>query len=316
MAPYRIRLISRKQKEKLFSALPILSLLQSKAEIHGACIKLFTDSKNFHSLWRQNFSSMPENIRPHGRLFAVSSKYGKVGTVLYEPVSSTAFIFGSDYYGLVKSVALAIVADYLEDSPSEHRRYSIHGSFISKGADGIGIIGVSGSGKTTLTYGLMLDKQFSFLTDDWIFVRIFKDCVMAYSSEANSYIRADLAHAWPQYGKRLKLLPRDAHGRKLVDVKKFFGSTRVRRESKLRAIVLLERVRGQPPFRKLARAQALAYLAKNDYCNPHQLVHSSVRMRERKEFFSHLLSRVPCYLLNTIESPEGSLARLRRVYSN
>ena len=139
MSSYRIRLIGRGEKEKILSKMPVASFHQEKAEIHGACIKLFTDSKSFNSLWKENFAAMPEYIRPHGRLFAVSKKYGKPGTVLYEPESSTAFIFGSDYYGQVKSVALAIVADLLEGSPSENRRYSIHGSFISKGKKNIEI---------------------------------------------------------------------------------------------------------------------------------------------------------------------------------
>ncbi len=316
MAPYKIRLISKKEKEKLFSRLPIQSLMQSKADIHGACIKLFTDSKPFNRLWQHNFAPMPENIRPHGRLFAVSKKYGKIGTVFFEPISTTAFIFGSDYYGLVKSVALAMVADYLEDSPSEHRRYSIHGSFISKGGNGVGMVGVSGSGKTTLTYGLMLDRQFSFLTDDWIFVRIFKDKIIAYSSEKNSYIRGDLALAWPQYAKSIRHLPRDAHGRALVNVNKIFGKAKVKHESRLSAIVLLERIPGQPPFRKLAKKQALYFLEKNNYCNPHQLVRTRERMKRRRSFFAELLSRVPAYLLNTIETPAESLGRLRGIYKN
>ncbi len=316
MPPYKIRLISRREKEGLFAKLPIESLFQSKAEIHGACIKLFTDSRGFDSLWRQNFAPMKDSIRPHGRLFAVSKKYGKPGTTLFEPISTTAFVFGSDYYGLVKSVALAMVADYLEDSPSEHRRYSIHGSFISKVGKGIGIIGVSGSGKTTLTYGLMLDKQFSFLTDDWIFVRLFKDKIVAYSSEKNSYIRGDLALAWPEYAKRLRHLPRDSHGRALVNVNKIFGKARVKCESKLDAIVLLERIKGKPPFRKLTKNQALYFLEKNNYCNPHQLVGTRERMSRRRAFFAELFLRVPAYLLNTVETPAESLLRLRGIYKN
>jgi len=215
---------------------------------------------------------------------------------------------------MVKSVALAIVADYLEGSPSENRRYSIHGSFVDCNGKGVGIIGVSGSGKTTLTYGLMENRQFRFLTDDWFFVRIINGKIAVYSSEKNSYIRGDLGKVWPSFSGRIKTTNPDSHGRSLVDVSHLFGPSRVVRESKLSALVLLERRKNQPPFRRLTKKQALSFLAKNDYCNPHQLVHSRERMKQRHEFFAELLSRVPCFLLNTVETPAESLSRLRGVY--
>lgn len=315
MAPYKIRVIGRKEKERIFDSLPVSSLFQSKAEIHGACVKLFTDNPEFYKMWKVNFNPMDEKIRPHGRLFAVSEKYGKSGTVLFEPESSTAFIFGTDYYGQVKSIALAIVADYLEGSPSENRRYSIHGSFVDCGGKGVGIIGVSGSGKTTLTYGLMALPKYKFMTDDWFFVRLLPQKTPVFSSEKNSYVRGDLAEVWPQFASRIKLTRADSHGRSLVDVRRLFGEKRIVRESGLSAVVLLTREKNLLPFQRLAKKAALEFLAKNDFCNPHQLVRTKDRMLQREEFFSALFSRVPVYLINTIETPEKSATRLRAVFN-
>ena len=53
--------------------------------------------------------------------------------VSYEPVSKTVIIKNMDYYGWVKSIALAAVADFFEEVPFRALRYSVHGSVIDVG---------------------------------------------------------------------------------------------------------------------------------------------------------------------------------------
>jgi energy-coupling factor transporter ATP-binding protein EcfA2 len=262
-------------------------------------------------MWEDNFELMPDWIRPHARLFAVSSP---VFRVLYEPLSKTAIVEGCNYYGWVKSIALALVADFMEDFTSEHRRYSIHGSFVDFGGQGVAIIGPSGSGKTTLTYGLLLDKTSNFLTDDWFFVRLAEGKIPVYSSEKNSYIRGDLEKSWPQY--KLKNIRKDSQGRAIVDVKQLLGTDRIRPDSLLCACVLLVRNKELPVLTKLSKEKALAFMLKNDFCNPHQLIRTKAKLKQRKEFFGELFSRVPVYLLNTSETPEQSLKRLKDTVNN
>src|SRR5262249_17252434 len=197
---YEVELISQSEKDRLMQKIYSTSLHERKAIIHGTCVKFFTDSHDFKDMWEDNFELVPDWIRPHARLFAVS---GDDMSVRYEPVSKTVIICSCDYYGWVKSIAPALVADFLEDFTSEHRRYSVHGSFIDMQGRGIGLIGPSGSGKTTLTYGLLLDKKSSFLTDDWFFVRLANSDTLVYSSEKNSYIRGDLGKSWPEYQEKL-----------------------------------------------------------------------------------------------------------------
>ena len=170
---YKVKIISPEEKNKLMLRLHKEGIYERKANIHGTCVKLFTDNEQFKEMWEENFNQMPEDIRPHARVFAVGDG-GKL-KVLYEPLSKTVIIENCDYYGWLKSIALALVADFFEDFFSEHRRYSIHGSFVDFGGSGVAIIGPSGSGKTTLTYGLLLDDRYSFLTDDWFFVRLSKN---------------------------------------------------------------------------------------------------------------------------------------------
>ena len=292
--------------KKLYSPL----LYERKAIIHGTCVKLFTDSHQFKDMWDDNFEIVPDWIRPHGRIFSICSPKLRVR---YEPHSKTAIIEGCEYYGWIKSIALAIVADFMEDFTSEHRRYSVHGSFVDNAGRGIAIIGPSGSGKTTLTYGLLLDKKYNFVTDDWFFVRLANNDILTYSSEKNSYIRGDLGKSWPEYQKKLEGITKDNKERAIVDVRRLVGSDRIRIESTLQSIILLTRDKKLPPFSKLNKVSAIEFMMKNDFCNPHQLVRSRAKLLQRKGFFSELFSRAPVYLLNTIETPQESLNRIKDI---
>jgi hypothetical protein len=160
---------------------------------------------------------------------------------------------------------------------------------------------------------LLLDKRANFLTDDWFFVRLMGEDTIVFSSEKNSYIRDDLAHNWPEFAKRLHGIAKDSHGRSVVDVKRILGEEKIRERSVMGAVVLLERKKGEPVFRKLAPKDAVAFMAANDFCNPHQLIRNRKKSEARKKFFAELFSRVPVYLLNTVETPQQSLQRLKNV---
>ncbi|MFH0738056.1 MAG: hypothetical protein V1827_05230 [Candidatus Micrarchaeota archaeon] len=310
MAGYKVEIISQKTKEALMGKIYSSGLYERKALIHGTCVKFFTDSHEFKDMWEDNFEMMPDWIRPHARLFSLKGKKLKVR---YEPLSKTVIIQGCRYYGWIKSIALALVADFMEDFTSEHRRYSVHGSFIDKHATGIAVIGPSGSGKTTLTYGLLLDPAYKFVTDDWFFVRLADGGTAVYSSEKNSYIRGNLGKDYPQYAKQLKGVKRDCEDRAVIDVKRLLGSDRTQNESELSLTVLLTRDKKLPILQKLSPKQALEFMLKNDFCNPHQLVRSKAKLKSRKAFYSELFRRAPVYLLNTIESPRQSLDRLKKL---
>jgi len=317
---YNVDIITRKQKDEILSHVRLNDVYQLKADIHGTCVKLFTDNPNFRQMWLDNFKPMLDTIRPHVRVYAVSGSRdsrnpkGKK-SIQYEPNTKTLIIQNWDYYGLIKSVALSIVNEYFEDVPSEHRRYSVHGSCIDYKGKAIGFIGTSGAGKTTLTYGLMLDKGFNFITDDWFFVRMEREYIRAFQSERNSYLRNGLEKDWPKYKNKISRDGRnkDKYGRFIVDVKTVFGDGRVLSESNLNTVVLLTRNKRLPPFIKINQKSAIRFMLENGFCNPHYLTRNNVKMNMRKKFFLELFSRVPVYLLNTIETPKQSLARLKKI---
>lgn len=317
MSDYQVEIIDPEQRQILSDQLADKVRYELKANIHGACVKLLTDNKSFKDEWEDNFKFMNEDIRPHAKVFAVDDTNESeisVGDlqIMYDPVGKTSLIKNLDYYGWVKSIALATISDFFEDYHSNHRRYSVHGSAVDYMGHAIAIIGPSGTGKTTLTYGLLQNKDFNYISDDWFFVRLFSNAVVLYSSEKNSYIRDDIAEVWKVFADELERVKLDKKGRGIADVNSLFGG-RIRESSTLKSVILLERKRENPPFRKLLIEEALNYMLETDFCNPHQLIRDKRKLNLRKSFFRELFSKIDIYMLNTVETPKESLDRIKKL---
>jgi hypothetical protein len=310
MSTYNVEVITPSTKDKLLNELKSKVKFERKANIHGACVKLLTDNEAFKEEWEDNFKFMNEDIRPHAKIFSVED--GGELQVLYEPISKTCIIKNCDYYGWIKSIALAAISDFFEEYHSEHRRYSTHGSAVDYGGHAMAIIGPPETGKTTLTYGMLQYKDFNYISDDWFFTRLFNNASVIYSSEKNSYIRDDLAEVWKDFSREVNRVKLDNRGRGIADVNTLFEG-RVRESSTLKTVVLLERNKSNPPFRKLEVDEALDFMLEKDFCNPHQLVRDERKLEIRKNFFDDLFNSVDVYLLNTIETPQESLERIKNL---
>jgi hypothetical protein len=104
-------------------------------------------------------------------------------------LTQTVFLINVDYYGWVKSLALAVAGDILED---EHMIYSVHGAMIDIDCMGVSIIAPSGTGKTTHSWGLLRNPTARLISDDWYFVRLSSREPLAFGSDKNTYIQADI----------------------------------------------------------------------------------------------------------------------------
>ncbi|EKF84935.1 hypothetical protein [Methanobacterium formicicum] len=310
MSTYNVELITPSDKDELLNELKSKVKFERKANIHGACVKLLTDNEEFKEEWEDNFKFMNEDIRPHAKIF--STEDGGKLQVLYEPVSKTCIVKNCDYYGWIKSIALATISDFFEEYHSEHRRYSTHGSAVDYDGHAMAIIGPPGTGKTTLTYGLLQYDDFNYISDDWFFTRLFNNAAVVYSSEKNSYIRDDLAQVWKGFSQEVNQVQLDNRGRGIADVNTLFKG-RVRETSTLKTVVLLERDPTNPPFRKLDHKEALDFMLEKDFCNPHQLIRDERKLEIRKHFFLELFPAVDVYLLNTVETPQESLDRIKNL---
>ncbi|MCG7844007.1 MAG: hypothetical protein MIO90_01085, partial [Methanomassiliicoccales archaeon] len=110
---YPVRLISYEEKDALYERYSSSPFHTAKADISGCCIKLYTLSGVVKDTWEDNFYAMSETVRSHGRIICLDDPEHPL-EVLYEPLTRTAFLFNFDYYGWIKSVALAIAGDVLE----------------------------------------------------------------------------------------------------------------------------------------------------------------------------------------------------------
>lgn len=298
---YEVELITPEEKERLFELNLKRYLYTKKANIYGCCIKLLTELEDVKNLWEENFYTMDENVRSHGRLIVLREEEGQLG-VKYDPYTNTAFLTNVDYYGWVKSITLSVAGDVLED---EHGIYSVHGAAIDVEGTGVSIIAPPKTGKTTHSWGLLRLKGARLVTDDWYFVRIYEQGPLAFGSEKNCYVEADIGSIWKEYEGLVKKVRFDERGRAVVNVRWVVGSGGVIPMTTLRKIIMLKRDRNDPKvIRKLSPEGALDYLLVNDFCNPHQLVRDQRKLQLRKDFFKRLFKLTDVYLVNTVEPPQ------------
>jgi hypothetical protein len=285
---YRVQLIGLEEKNQLLRQYESRLLYTGKADIYGCCIKLLTELENVKDLWEDNFFNMSEYTRSHGRLLVLEDA-GQPLTVKYEPYTKTAFLINVDYYGWVKSIALALAGDVLED---EHGIYSVHGAAIDVGSVGVSIVAPSGTGKTTHSWGLLRQRNARLVSDDWYFVRLSNREPLAFGSEKNCYINADIGKIWNEYERLVDKARFDAKGRAVVNVRWIVGNGGVIPLVTLRKIILLKRdSNDKTVVTKLDADEALRYVVEHDFCNPHQLVRDERKLQLRADFSANSLNR-------------------------
>ena len=234
---YEVKLISIQEKDRLMEKYSDRLLYEERADIYGCCIKLLTDIKYVKERWEESFYPMSASIRSHGRL-VVTNEAGGEQRVLYDPLSKTAFLINVDYYGWIKSIALSVAGDILED---EHGINSVHGACVDVDGLGVCLIAPSGTGKTTHTYGLLRLEGVRVVSDDWFFVRLMGGRAVAFASEKNFYIQADIADVWGEYQKLVDKAEFDSMGRAVVNIRWIVGKGKILPMTTLKKAILLKR---------------------------------------------------------------------------
>jgi hypothetical protein len=275
-------------------------------------VKLLTEVEHVKNQWEDNFYTMSENTRSHGRLIVLEEP-DQPASVKYDPYTKTAFLTNIDYYGWIKSIALAVAGDVLED---EHRIYSVHGAAIDVDCTGVSIIAPSGTGKTTHSWGLLRIGNARLIADDWYFVRLSSREPLAFGSEKNCYIEADIGKIWNEYERLVDKARFDQKGRAVVNVRWIVGGEGVIPMTTMKKIILLKRdPEDKNIVTELSTDDALQYMLKNDFCNPHQLVKDSRKIELRKEFFRRYFEQTIVYLVNTTGTPQETQAQIRALLS-
>jgi len=308
--PYSISSLTPEERDALFQAIEPRLLFTRKSDIYGCCVKLLTDDDAVRRKWDDNFYAMSESVRSYARLVSVRDPSKEAG-VQYEPLSRTAFAFNLEYYGWIKSVALALAGDVLED---EHSIYSVHGAALDIGGEGVALIAPSKTGKTTHAWGLLRLPDARLITDDWFFVRLSDRRHLAFGSEKNCYVDAGIANIWPEYKPLVERAQLDDEERAIMNVRWIIGPTGVIPMTSMRHAILLKRDNSDPRVsRSLDTDEALQYLLDNDFCNPHQLVRNERKLSIRTDFFRRFLDRVDVHLVNTILAPEETQREIRQL---
>ncbi len=306
---YRIEIIDPERSVELAKAASDINFYSSKADINGICVELHTANKDYLEMWTDNFYSCSDHMRPHARIYCLSDQ----GTDLhgeYDVENRVMYLFNYDYYGWIKSIALAMASDILEDA---HKVYSVHGAALDIDGKGVTLIAPSKTGKTTQSWGLLRAENAHLITDDWYFVRLSNGRPMASGSEKNCYIDADIGDVWEEYLPLVSTTKFDNKGRGIANVRWVAGNDSVAFNTYMRYVIFLKRdYDDKNTVTELSTDEAVEYLIKNDFCNPHQMIRDERKLRIRTDFFREYLSKCQVFLINTINKAEDTQKLIRK----
>lgn len=306
---YTISLISSEENEILLQRYLPKIRYEIKSEIYGCCIKLLCDDHTLRDTWEENFYSMSQNVRSHGRLVVCNDPSYQPDTVLFDPHAKTVFLLNVKYYGWIKSIALSLAGDILED---EHGIWSVHGACLDIEGKGVCLVGAPGSGKTTQTYGLLTNPRTRVISDDWFFFRVYGEDILAYGSEKNFYIQEDLATIWKEFGELVPDHSYDPDRRAVADVRWVIGKGRILPLTTLKTLIVLKRDSADPNVaQSLDPETAMKLFIEKNYFNPHLLVHNLFKTNLRNRYIGDLLNRMQCYCVNTTGTPEETQRLIR-----
>ena len=304
---YEVKIIDPDRSSELRKKALKTNCYSSKADINGICVELFTPNKKYVEMWTDNFYHMSDRVRAHARIFCLSDPETDLH-VEYDYVNSVAFLFNFDYYGWVKSIALGLAGNILE----EQGIFAVHGAALDIDGVGVTLIAPSKTGKTTQSWGLLRKENTYLITDDWYFVEFGSGRPTATGSEKNCYIDADIGDVWEEYKPLVSCVEFDNKGRGIGNVRWVAGEGSVIDRTSMRYVLLLKRDASDPTIiRKMGVGEALDYLSSNDFCNPHQLVRDPRRVKMRTEFFRRYLSHCTVLMVNTTCPAEETQRRIR-----
>jgi hypothetical protein len=306
---YSINIIGLEETDELFKKHSSLPFYSSKAEIYGVCVKLYTTHHAIADAWNDNFYSMSSNVRSHAKIICIDDP-AKGMNVKYNIETRTAFLYNFDYYGWIKSIALAVASDILEDS---HGIGHVHGAALDAGGVGITLIAPSKTGKTTHSWGLLRSENARLITDDWYFVKNEKGGPLAIGSEKNCYIDADIGDVWDEYRPLVTMTKFDNMGRGIANVRWVAGPGSVIPMTTIRHVIMLRRDPKEKIVETLTADAAWDYIRSDDLCNPHQMVRSGRKMAMRERFFKKFFGNSEVNLINTTGPPNETQQIIRDI---
>jgi hypothetical protein len=78
-------------------------------------------------------------------------------------------------------------------------------------------------------------------------------------------------------------------------------------------VLFLKRDDEEELYYEMDWKEAVKYVVKNDFCNPHQLVRNERKMRIRKAFFQEYFKMVKLFMVNTRRPPHETQQTIREI---
>lgn len=310
---YRLITIGEGRSYELMDRCKSINFYSLKAEINGLCIALHAENHDYIEMWSDNFYQMSDSVRSHARIFCIDDPSTDLHAE-YDVATRTMFLFNFDYYGWIKSIALGMAGNILEDA---HSVFSVHGAALDIDGAGVTLIAPSKTGKTTQSWGLLRDRNAHLITDDWYFVHLSDGRPWVEGSEKNCYIDSDIADVWKEYEPLVREVRFDGKGRGIGNVRWIAGEDSVVKGTRMRYVLLLKRDPADPPgVSEITSEEAFEYLRNHDFCNPHQLVRDDLHISRREDFFRRYLSQCETFMVNTTMTATETQESIRRILSS
>jgi hypothetical protein len=146
------------------------SYFEWNANIGGVIVQLRTNSSHLHDFWVENWypAQLEADIEPHGIIYAVDGIAGREPHAFYNPDSKTGIIFNSDFYGVLRRVAIAMVSELGGNLFGLH---CLRGMTGDLNGSGFALLGPKGTHKSELFYRMLQLEKVALVSNDIVFIR-------------------------------------------------------------------------------------------------------------------------------------------------
>ena len=124
------------------------------ANISGVVVQLRTNIAHLYNFWQENWypAQLETDLEPHAIVYAVGSVTGRQGHAFYNSDTKTAVLFNQDFYQQLRSIALGVVADVVEQLFGVHL---VRGMGLEINGRGVLLLAPGGTGKFRLLFDLL-----------------------------------------------------------------------------------------------------------------------------------------------------------------
>ncbi len=167
------------------------------ANINGLVIQLRTNNAHLNDFWMENWypAQLESDLEPHGIIYAVDGVVGREAHAFYHSTSSTGIVFNTDYYAVLRSLALSMVSDLGERLFDVHTVRGFSGDIQGRG---FALIGPKGTQKTAIFYQLLQNSDLAWHSNDLLFVRFGGGFAAADVAERKFYLPTQHVQFWPK----------------------------------------------------------------------------------------------------------------------